>query len=178
MVQASQLNSGMTIKIAKEPYRVESAVKVGGPKANPFMKCKLRHLLDNKVVEKNFRLNQDVDEVVMEEKRMEYLYPDGKNHIFLELGTLELVSVVGTIVGKQSHYLKEGVEVKGLGFGPTIFSLELPQFLEIMVASVSEKGGALVAKLETGADLEVPPFINVGDVVKIDTRTGEYVQRV
>ncbi len=178
MVQASQLIAGMTIRVVKEPYRVESAVKVGGPKANPFMKCKLRHLLDNKVIEKNFRLNQDIEEVSMEERRIEYLYPEGKNHIFLDLGTLELVKVDGSIVGKKSHYLKEGVEVKGAGFGATIFSLELPQFLEIMVASVSEKGGVRTAKLETGAEIEVPPFIDVGDVVKIDTKTGDYIQRV
>jgi len=178
MVQASQLISGMTIKVSKEPYRVESAVKVGGPRASPFMKCKLKHLLTHSVVEKNFRLNQEIDEVALEERRLEYLYPEGKGHIFLDLGTLELMTVEGSIVGRKSHYLKEGIEVKGSGFGPTVFSLELPQFLEIMVASVSEKGGARLAKLETGADVEVPPFIDVGDVVKIDTKTGDYIQRV
>ena len=153
-------------------------VKVGSPKANPFMKCKLRHLLTHEIVEKNFRLNQDVEEVALDERRLEYLYPEGKNHIFLELGTLELLNVEDSIVGKKSHYLKEGVEVKGLGFGSTIFSLELPQFLEIMVASVLEKGGTRFARLETGAEIEVPPFIDVGDVVKIDTKSGDYIQRV
>lgn len=185
MVLASQLGVGMTIKIAKDPYRVESVVKVDGQKANSFIKCKLRHLLTAESIEKNFKINQEVDEVVLEDKKLEYLYAEGKGYVFLDLGTLDLITVEGPIVGKKIHYLKEGTEVKGSGFGSVIFSIELPQFLELMVSSVSmseggskQAGPTRVAKLETGSKVEVPPFIDVGDIIKIDTKTEEYIQRV
>jgi elongation factor P len=184
MVLASQLSVGATIKIAKDPYRVESVVKVDGQKSNAFIKCKLRHLLTADSLEKNFKINQEVDEVALEERKLEYLYPEGKGYVFLELGTLNLVTVEGPIVGKKGQYLKEGTEVKGLGFGTSIFSVELPQFLELMVVSVStnegsgKQSGARIAKLESGAKVEVLPFIDVGDVIKVDTKSDEFIQRM
>jgi elongation factor P len=185
MVLASQLTSGMTIMMAKKPYRVDSAVKVTAQKANPFVKVKLRNLVSQETVEKNFRLTQELEEVALEEHRLEYLYPEDDGHVFLDVGTLDVMKVPKDVVGGKVHYLKEGIEVKGSCFGPTIFAVDLPQFLELMVSSVETKeesgrqgGGARIAVLETGARLEVPPFIDVGDVIKVDTRLEEYIQRV
>jgi elongation factor P len=185
MVLASQLTSGMTIMMAKKPYRVESVVKVTAQKANPFVKVKLRHLVSQEIVEKNFRPTQELEEVSLEEHRLEYLYPEDGGHVFLDIGTLEVMNVPGEVIGSKVHYLKEGIEVKGSCFGPTIFSVDLPQFLELMVSSIEtgeetgrQGGGARVAVLETGAKLEVPPFIDVGDIIKVDTRLEEYIQRV
>lgn len=185
MVLASQLTSGMTIMMAKKPYRVESAVKVTAQKANPFVKVKLRHLVSQETVEKNFRPTQELDEVALEEHRLEYMYPEGDNHVFLDMGTLDVMKVPEDVIGGKVHYLKEGIEVKGSCFGPTIFAVDLPQFLELMVSSVEtgeetgkQGGSARIAILETGARLEVPPFIDVGDVIKVDTRLEEYIQRV
>jgi elongation factor P len=184
MVLASQLTSGMTIMMAKKPYRVESAVKVTAQKANPFVKVKLRCLTSQEIVEKNFRLTQEVEEVALEEHRLEYLYPEGDSYVFLDIGTLDILKILKDVIGTKVHYLKEGIEIKGSCFGNTIFSVELPQFLELMVSSIESgeetgrQGGARVAVLETGAKLEVPPFIDVGDVIKVDTRLEEYIQRV
>jgi elongation factor P len=184
MVLASQLTSGMTIIVNKEPYRVESAVKVAAQKANPFIKTKLRHLVKRDVVEKNFKPTQELEEIALEDHTLEYLYQDGKEHVFLNVGTLDVVKVPRDIIGNKVHYLKEGVEVKGACFGKSILSIDLPQFLELMVSSVEmeeherQEGGTRVAILETGARLEVPPFVDVGDVIKVDTRLEEYIQRV
>lgn len=184
MVLASQLTSGTTIMMAKKPYRVESAVKVSSQKTHPFMKVKLVSLVTRETVEKNFRTDQEVEEVALEEHRMEFLYAEGTSHVFLDLGTLNLIKVARDIIGKKIHYLKEGIEVKGSSFGETFFAVELPQFLELMVSSVEiedrkkQGGGIKVATLETGAKLEVPPFIDIGDIVKVDTRLEEYIQRV
>lgn len=170
--------------MAKKPYRVESVVKVTAQKANPFIKVRLRHLVTREAVEKNFRPIQELDEVSLEEHRLEYLYPEGKDYVFLDVGTLDIMKVPGDVIGNKVHYLKEGIEVKGSCFGPTIFAVDLPQFLELMVSSIEigeEKGkggGSRIAILETGAQLEVPPFIDVGDVIKVDTRIEEYIQRV
>ncbi len=185
MVLASQLAPGMTVMMTKVPYRVESVVKVTAQKANPFVKVKLQSLISQESVEKNFRLTQELDEVALEEHRLEYLYPEGKGFVFLDTGTLDVVKVLKEIIGSKAHYLKEGIEVKGACFGPTIFAVDLPQFLELMISSIEtgdeggkQGGGTRTATLETGAKLEVPPFIDVGDIIKVDTKLEEYIQRV
>ena len=184
MVLASQLTTGMTVMMAKKPYRVESAVKVSAQKANPFIKVKFLCLATQEAVEKNFRPAQELDEVALEEHRLEFLYAEGTHYVFLDLGTLDLVRVSRDIIGKKIHYLKEGTEVKGACFAQTFFSVELPQFLELMVSAVDSEeggrqgGGPKIAVMETGAKIEVPPFIDIGDVIKVDTKTDEYIQRV
>ena len=97
---------------------------------------------------------------------------------------LDQVFVPSGIVGQKVNFLKEGVELKAFFYGDTIFAVELPQFLELMVAKTQTDGegssasGTKVAILETGAKIEVPPFIETGDIIKVDTKTEEYIQRV
>lgn len=184
MVQSNNLNPGMTLSLEGHLYRVESAVKVTVPKGTPFIKTKLRDLNSNKVVEKSFKLNLNLKDVTMADRRLEFLYLEGKDYLFLDIGSLEQSLVPASIVADNVNYLKEGVEVKASFFGTTVFSIELPQFLELMVAKVDGKegrgasSGARIAILETGAKIEVPPFIEVGDIIKVDTKTDEYIQRV
>ena len=175
----------MTVSIANKLYRVESAVKVTVPKGSPFIKTKLRDLESGQLVEKNFKPNQELDEVQLQDRRLEFLYPEGKQYLFLDIGNLEQVLVPTQIIGSKVNYLKEGIEIKAQMFGPTIFSVELPQFLELMVVGIdtaaeSARGSTAskIAQLETGARLEVPPFIEVGDIIKVDTESEEYIQRV
>jgi len=183
MVQSTHLAPGSTIVIAKKIYRVESAMKVSVPRGQSFVKTKLRDLTTNKLVEKNFKLNQDVQEAALEERKLEFLYCEKDRYIFLDVQTLDEVSVSSTIMGKKMNYLKEGIEVKASFFSGQIFAVELPQYLELMVVDIivpSRGRGTTgrVAQLETGAKIEVLPFIEVGDIVKIDTRSEEYIQRV
>lgn len=185
MVTSAQLAPGMTVSIAGKLYRVESSVKVTVPKGSPFIKTKLRDLETSQVTEKNFKPNQDVEEVVLKERRLEYLYPEGKQYLFLDIGNLEQVLVPKSIIGNKVNYLKEGIEIKAEMFKSTIFAVLLPQFLELMVigidtaaASVRGSTASKIAELETGARIEVPPFIEVGDIIKVDTESEEYIQRV
>ncbi len=181
MVLSNQLTPGMTVSVGDKLYRVESSVKVTTPKGAPFIKTKLRELDAEKVIEKNFKLGQSVKDVALAEKKLEFLYLEGKDYLFLDIGNLEQVLVSPPIIGNKAEYLREGVELKASFYGDTIFSVELPQFLELMVAKIDSGAvvnGTKVAVLETGAKIEVPSFIEVGDIVKIDTRTDEYVQRM
>lgn len=185
MVLSNNLNPGMTLQINGDLFRVESCVKVTVPKGTPFIKTKLRDLSTNALVEKSFKLNQNLKDVSMSERRLEFLYLEGKDYLFLDIGNLEQVMVQGGIVGDKVNFLKEGVEIKAAFYGNTIFSVELPQFLELMVAKTEGEGGRAhqpnatkIAILETGAHIEVPPFIEVGDIIKVDTKTDEYIQRV
>jgi elongation factor P len=185
MVLSNQITAGMIVSINKKLYRVDTSVKVNVPKGTPFIKTKLRELATGKSVEKSFKLNQNIEDVSLVERPVEYLYLEGKDYLFLDTKTLEQVFIPQQVVGELVHYLKEGIELKASYYGDTVFALELPQFLELMVSKIEgedEKrmlgGQSRIAVLETGARVEVPPFIEVGDIIKVDTKSGEYIQRV
>ena len=183
MATSNQLVPGMTISVNQKLYRVESSVKVTVPKGVPFIKTKLRDLATHETIEKNFKLNQPIKDVSLVERRLEFLYPEGEGFLFLDVVNLEQVLVPAAIVGSKVNFLKEGVELKAFFYGEAIFAVELPQFLELMVAKTQtdEAGsetGTKTAFLETGAKIEVPPFIETGDIIKVDTKTEEYIQRV
>lgn len=179
MVLSNQISPGMTLLINDKLYRVESVVKVTVPKGTPFIKVKVRDVLTQSIVEKSFKLNQAVKDVSLIERRLEFLYLEGKDYLFLDINNLEQVLVPSAIVGDKVNFLKEGVDVIAALYGDTVFSIELPQFLELMVAE-TERGGETtrIAVLETGAKIEVPPFIEIGDIIKVETKTKEYIQRV
>ncbi len=184
MTTSNQISPGMTLSVDGKIYRVESCVKVTVAKGVPFIKTKLKNLMNEEVVEKNFKLNQGIQEVSLVEKKLEFLYLEGKDYLFLDVGNLQQVLVPSDVIGDKVSFLKEGVEIKSMFYGDSIFSVELPQFLELMVvktealapshASSSNK----VAILETGARIEVPTFIESGDIIKVDSHTSEYIQRV
>lgn len=183
MVLSNNINPGMTLSISGKLYRVESSLKVTVPKGTPFIKAKLRDVATNDLVEKSFKLNQSLTDVSLTEKHLEFLYPEGKDYLFLDIDNLEQVLIPSRVVGAHVNYLKEGVDVSASFYGDTIFAVELPQFLELMVAKVEETkastaNGTKIAVIETGAKIEVPPFIDIGDIIKVDTKTEEYIQRV
>ena len=185
MTSSNQISPGMTLSIDGNIYRVESSVKVTVAKGLPFIKTKLKNLITDEVIEKSFKLNQEVQEVSLLEKKLEYLYLEGKDYLFLDTGSLEQVLVPSNVIGDKVNYLKEGIEIKSMFYGNSIFSVELPQFLELMVVKTELLEAAShvanadkVAILETGAKIEVPMFIESGDIVKVDTSTNEYIQRV
>jgi elongation factor P len=176
----------MIISLNDKLYRVESSVKVSVPKGTPFIKVKLRDLNTDDIVEKNFKLNQPVQDVQLAERRLEFLYIEGRDYLFLDVDSLEQVLIPAHVVGNRVNYLKEGVELKASFYGNTTFAVELPQFLELMVSrtedrpedSSSSNNGTKIATLETGAKIEVPSFIEVGDNIRVDTKTDEFIHRV
>jgi len=187
MTTANQISPGMTINLDGKIFRVESSVKVTVAKGNPFVKTKLRNLITDEVIEKSFKLDQTIQEVQLAERTLEFLYPEGKEYLFLDIGTLDQIFVEAQVLGDKVHFLKEGIQVKAMFYGETIFAIELPQFPEIMVVKTDSGEGELAAAgssatkqamLETGAKVQVPLFIESGDVIKIDTQTNEYIQRV
>jgi len=185
MTTSNQLAPGMTLSVDGKVYRVESCVKVTVAKGVPFIKTKLKNLLSDEVVERNFKLNQAIQDVSLTERKLEFLYLEGKDYLFLDVGSLEQVLVPAQVIAEKIHFLKEGIELRALFYGDAIFSVELPQFLELMVVKTEESKSAAhvanatrVAVLETGAKVEVPMFIESGDIIKVDTQTNEYIQRV
>ncbi|MBI2742496.1 MAG: elongation factor P [Chlamydiales bacterium] len=185
MTTSNQITPGMILNVDGKIYRVESAVKVTVAKGVPFIKTKLKNLISDELIEKNFKLNIQVDEVSLVERRLEFLYTEGKDYLFLDVGNLEQVLVPTNVIGDKVHYLKEGTDIRAMFYGDAIFSVELPQFLELMVVKTepSESAAAVAnatktAILETGAKIEVPMFVETGDIIKVDCHTNEYIQRV
>lgn len=185
MATSNSISPGMTLNINGKLYKVESSVKVTVPKGTPFIKAKLRDINSNALIEKNFKLNQPIQDVNLSERKLEFLYIEGKDYLFLDIGSLQQVLIPANIVGNKVNYLKEGIELKASFYGDTIFAIELPQFLELMVSKTENRSEASssanatkLAVLETGAKIEVPPFIEVGDIIKVDTKADEYIQRV
>ena len=141
--------------------------------------------MTDEMIEKNFKLNQSVQDVALVERFLEYLYLEGKDYLFLDIGNLEQVLVPAEIISDKVNFLKEGIAIKAMFYGNSIFSIELPQFLELMVVKTEPSSGTVnvanatkTAILETGAKIEVPLFIESGDIIKVDTQTSEYIQRV
>jgi elongation factor P len=185
MATSNQIAPGMTISLDNKVYRVESAVKVTVPKGTPFIKTKLKNLMTDETVEKNFKVGQAVIDVSLSERKLEFLYLEGKDYLFLDVGSLDQVVVPRDVIGDKVNYLKEGIEIKAMFYGNSVFSVELPQFLELMVVKTEESdsenpmaNATKVALLETGARIDVPLFIESGDIIKVDTQLNEYIQRV
>jgi elongation factor P len=185
MTTSNQLVPGMTLSLDGKIYRVDSCVKVTVAKGVPFIKTKLKNLLSDEMIERNFKLGQPIQDVSLMERRLEYLYLEGKDYLFLDVGNLDQVLVSSQVIGDKVNYLKEGIELKAMFYGDSIFSVELPQFLELIVIKTEESQSAAhvanatkLAILETGAKVEVPMFVEAGDIIKVDTQTSEYVQRV
>jgi elongation factor P len=185
MTTSNQLSPGMTISLDDAIYRVESCVKVTVAKGSPFIKTKLKNIITDEVVEKSFKQGQAIQDVSLLERRMEFLYPEGKDYLFLDTGNLEQVFVPSRVISDKVNYLKEGIEIKAMFYGDSIFSIELPQFLELMVVKTEASESAAhvanatkIAVLETGARVEVPLFVESGDIIKVDTQTNEFIQRV
>lgn len=185
MALNNQITPGMTLSLNGKIYRVETSVKVTVAKGVPFIKTKLKNLMTDEVIEKNFKLDQAVKEVTLIDKRLEYLYIERKDYLFLDIDHLEEVLVTKEVIGDKVHFLKEGVQLKAMFYGETIFSVELPQFLELMAVKVEAPEAKVavanvnkIAVLETGAKIEVPLFIEIGDIIKVDTHLNEYVQRI
>ncbi|MCH9633330.1 MAG: Elongation factor P [Chlamydiae bacterium] len=184
MTVQTQITPGMVISLKGDLFRVDSCVKVSA-KGPSFIKSKLKNLITEEVVEKNFKPTDKVEEVFLDERQLEYLYLEDKNYLFLDIDNLEQVSVSPSVVGQKVDFLKEGVEVKTVFYGRTVFSIELPQFLELMIAKTEESkekitvsNATKIATLETGAKVQVPLFVDVGDIIKVDTKNSEYIQRI
>lgn len=183
MVLANQISPGMVIELDEKIYRVESNIKVAAPKGSPFIKTKLRDLNKDLILEKNFKVSQELEEVKPVDHVLEFLYDEKKESIFLDTESLQIVRIPPDILEKKIDFLKEGIQVTAKIFKTQIFSVELLQFLELMVVqteSIDDIGGNgdKSATLETGAKIKVPLFIESGDVVKVDTHSGEYIQRI
>jgi elongation factor P len=183
-VSTAEFKKGLKIQFDGEPYSIVDFQHVKPGKGGAFVRTKLRHMRLGRVIDNTFRAGEKVDLVDFEEKRMQYLYKDDAYH-FMDLDTYDQIALVPEQVGEARDFLKENTEVEILFIDGSPVSVELPNFIELQVVKTdpgirgdTATGGSKPATLETGAVIQVPLFLNEGDVVKVDTRSGEYLGRV
>lgn len=183
-VSTAEFRKGLKIEVDGIPYTIVDFQHVKPGKGGAFVRTRLKHLRLGTVVDRTFRSGEKVELVDFEAKPMQFLYRDDRFH-FMSLETYEQVSLAPEEVGEAVSYLKENLEVEVLYLNGAPFAVQLPTFVELRVVRTepgvrgdTASGGSKPATLETGAVVQVPLFIEEGDVVRIDTRDGSYIERV
>jgi elongation factor P len=183
-VSTAEFKKGLKIQFDGEPYSIVDFQHVKPGKGGAFVRTKLKHMRLGRVIDNTFRAGEKVELVDFDEKGMQYLYKDERYH-FMDLETYDQISLSADEVGDARDFLKENTEVEILFIDGSPVSVELPNFIELRIAKTdpgirgdTASGGSKPATLETGAVVQVPLFLNEGDVVKVDTRSGGYLGRV
>lgn len=185
MVSAGEFKKGMTIDIDGQIFTVVDFQHVKPGKGAAFVRTRLKNIVTGAVVERTFNPTEKVDEAVIERKEMQYLYNDGDLYYFMDTETYEQIPLNYSKVEDAMKFIKENMTVTIKFYKGEAFSVEPPTFVELEVVETepgfkgdTATGGSKPATVETGAVIQVPLFVNVGDKIKIDTRTSEYLERV
>ncbi len=186
MASTADFRNGMTIQMDGVLYTIVYFQHVKPGKGGAFVRTKLKKILSGNVLEKTFRAGEKVEEVRLERRPVQYSYADGDLYYFMDQQTFEMIPLAEDVIGEdQLPYLKENMECEGLVHGDTIISVELPYFVELRVVQTdpglrgdTATGGTKPAKLETGAIVQVPLFLEEGEVIRVDRREDKYIERV
>ena len=184
-VSTTEFRNGLKIEIDGEPYVIVEFQHVKPGKGGAFVRTKFKSLKSGNVTDKTFRAGEKVDVPNLEEKTMQYLYGADKDRVFMDTTSYEQISLNEKQLGDSNNYLKENMEIKVLYHKGMPINIEVPMFVELMIAKTdpgvrgdTASGGSKPATLETGAVVKVPLYMNEGDVIKVDTRTGTFIERV
>ena len=185
MPSTSDFRPGLTIKNNNELWAVVEFQHVNPGNWRAFVRTKLKNLKSGKVIENRFRAGEAIEIIRIDRKEFQFLYRDGSGYHFMDKDTYDQMSVSEDAVGSGAKFLKDGEGVDILFNGSEIMGIELPITVELKVVETvpgvkgdSANPGTKPAQVETGATVNVPLFINEGDMLRIDTRTGDYIERV
>ncbi|MEE2668372.1 MAG: elongation factor P [Gemmatimonadota bacterium] len=186
MASTTDFRNGMVLDIDGQLWTLTYFQHVKPGKGGAFVRTKLKNVLTGAVVDKTYRAGEKVTDVRLERRPVTYSYSDGQLYHFMDQQTYEMTPISRDLLGKeQLAYLKENMECEGLVHDGNVLGVELPQFVELAVVETdpghrgdTAQGGTKPAKLETGAVIQVPLFVEQGDVVKVDRREDKYLTRV
>lgn len=185
MISSNDLRKGSVLKIDDELYVVLFYQHHKPGKGGAVVRTKLRNIKKGTIVEKTFKADEPLEDVEVETREMQLLYRDGSDYVFMDLNTYEQYHVPQELVGDSGKYLKNEMICNAIINEGEIILIEPPMFVELEVIETDPgvrgdtvSGGSKPAKLETGVVVQVPLFVNVGDVIKIDTRDDRYVERI
>ena len=184
MVVAGDFKNGITFEMDGSVYQVIEFQHVKPGKGAAFVRTKLKNVISGAVVEKTFSPTDKYENAYIERKDMQYSYTDGDLYYFMDMETFDMLPLNREKLGDAFKFVKEEMRCKIISYKGNVFGVEAPTFVELEVtetdpgfAGNTATNALKPATLETGAVIKVPLFINVGDVLKIDTRTGEYLSR-
>ncbi|MEG6615882.1 elongation factor P [Peptococcaceae bacterium 1198_IL3148] len=184
MISTNDFKTGLTVEIDGDVYQVVEFQHVKPGKGAAFVRSKLRNLRTGAVVDKTFNAGEKLPKARVERKEVQYMYNDGTDYYFMDMETYDQFGMSKEQLGDAIKYLKENMTITNLTFKGESIGVDLPNYVELEVVETSPgikgdtaSGGGKPATLETGAVVNVPFFINVGDVLQIDTRSGQYIKR-
>ena len=184
MVSAGDFRNGVTLEIDGQVVQILEFQHVKPGKGAAFVRTKLKNVINGGVVERTFRPTEKFPASRIDRVDMQYLYADGDLYNFMDVNTYEQIALSSDVVGDALKFVKENETVKVCSYNGKVFSVEAPLFVELEITDTepgfkgdTATGATKPATLETGAQINVPLFVNQGDRVKIDTRTGEYLSR-
>ncbi len=186
MASTADFRNGMVIERDGELWTITYFQHVKPGKGGAFVRTKLKNVLTGAVQDETFRAGEKVKDVRLERRPVNYSYTDGQLYHFMDQETFEMIPLSDEVIGEdQLQYLKENMECEGLVHDGQVISVELPYFVELEVTKTdpglkgdTAQGGTKPATLETGAVVQVPLFIEIGDVIKVDRREDKYITRV
>ncbi len=185
MLSAGDFRNGITIEYENNIYQIVEFQHVKPGKGAAFVRSKLKNIINGGVVEKTFRPTEKFEEARIDRVEMQYLYNDGDLFYFMDMNTFEQIGLNQEQIGDALKFVKENEMVKVISHKGNVFSVEPPLFVELEITDTepgfkgdTATGATKPATVETGALVYVPLFVNLGDKIKIDTRTGEYLSRV
>ena len=185
MISAGDFKNGITLEIDGNVCQIVEFQHVKPGKGAAFVRTKLKNIISGGVVEKTFRPTEKFENAHIERKDMQYLYQDGDLYYFMDNDTYEQIALGSELIGDALKFVKENEMCKVCSHNGNVFSVEPPLFVELAITETepgfkgdTAQGATKPAIVETGATVMVPLFVETGDVLKIDTRTGEYLSRV
>lgn len=184
MVSVNDFRTGLTIEVDGNIWQVMEFQHVKPGKGAAFVRSKLRNMRTGAIQDKTFRGGEKVNQAHIEKHNMQYLYANGDMHAFMDNDTFEQIELSTAQIEEELNYLQDNMQVEVLMYGEETLGIQLPNTvkLEVIETDPSIKGntvsgGSKPAKMDTGLTVQVPMFINQGDVLTVDTRTGEYISR-
>ncbi len=186
MASTADFRNGLVLDIDGTLWTMVYFQHVKPGKGGAFVRTKLKSVLNGRVVEKTYRAGEKVTTVRLLRRSVTYSYTDGQLYHFMDQQTFEMIPISGDLIGEdQLRYLKENMECEGLVHDDRVIAVELPDFVELTVTRTdpgirgdTAQGGTKPATLETGAVIQVPLFVEEGDVVRVDRREDKYLERV
>ena len=185
MISAGEFRNGVTFELDGNVFQIVEFQHVKPGKGAAFVRTKLKNVITGGVVEKTFRPTEKMPKAHIERKDYEYLYSDGDLYYFMDQESYEQMPLNGDQLGDSLKFVKENMVVKVLSYKGNVFGVEPPTFVELEVTETepgfkgdTSTGATKPAPLDTGATIMVPLFVNQNDFIRVDTRTGEYMERV
>lgn len=184
MYETSQFRKGLKVELDGEPYVMIEAEFVKPGKGNAFTRTKLKHMVTGAVLSRTYKTGEKVDRANLTESTMQFLYRQGDDFHFMNMSSYEQVAIPASMLDEASRWLHENLEVTVLFHDGKPITIDLPNFVELEVVECdpavkgdTKTNATKVARLSTGAAIDVPMFVAEGDRLRIDTRTGAYVER-